>query len=134
MSVNYRLKAMSVIDQRKVFYRQRIPESSCTRKDTDDIYILVTSKNNDRKIMQSTRITSRPSSRKRKWSQLSQLRRTSTKVIATQKTYAGYISMMSQGFKRNSKWRTNSPAYGHSQRCCTLCWHFNVKWWEKIRK
>ena len=103
MSVNYRLKAMSVIDQRKVFYRQRIPESSCTRKDTDDIYILVTSKNNDRKIMQSTRITSRPSSRKRKWSQLSQLRRTSTKVIATQKTYAGYISMMSQGFKRNSK-------------------------------
>ena len=51
--------------QRKAFYRQRIPESSCTRKETVDIDILVTSRNGDGKIMQSIGITSRPPSRKR---------------------------------------------------------------------
>ena len=61
MSVNSRLKATKMIDQRKVFYRQRIPKSSYVRKETVDIYILVTSRNGDRKIMQSIRITSRPS-------------------------------------------------------------------------
>ena len=54
----------------KAFYRQRIPGSSCERKETVDI--LVTSRNGDRKIMQSIRITSRPPSKKRKWNQLSQ--------------------------------------------------------------
>ena len=67
--------------QRKAFYRQRIPESSCTRKETVDIDILVTSRNGDGKIMQSIGITSRPPSRKRTWNQLSQFRWTSTKVI-----------------------------------------------------
>ena len=66
MSVNSRLTATKIIGQRKVFYRQRIPEPSCARKETVDIDILVTSKNGDRKIMQSVRITSRPTSRKRK--------------------------------------------------------------------
>ena len=33
------------------FYRQRIPESSCVRKETIVIEIFVTSKNGDRKIM-----------------------------------------------------------------------------------
>ena len=67
MSVNSRLKATKIIGQRKAFYRQRIPEFSCARKETVDIDILVTSKNGDRKIMQSIRITSRPLLRKRKW-------------------------------------------------------------------
>ena len=49
----------------KAFYRQRIPESSCARKETFDIDILVTSKNSDRKIMQSIRITSRPPLKKK---------------------------------------------------------------------
>ena len=53
--------------QRKAFYRQRIPESSCVKKETVDIDILVTSSNGDRKVMQSIRILSRPPSRKRKW-------------------------------------------------------------------
>ena len=53
------------------FYRHRIPQPNCARKETD-IDILVTSRNGDRKIMQSIRITSRPPSRKRKWNQLSQ--------------------------------------------------------------
>ena len=72
MSVNSRLKATKIIVQRKAFYRQRIPEPICAREETLDIDILVTSRNGDRKIMQCIRITSRPTSRKRKWNQLSQ--------------------------------------------------------------
>ena len=86
MFVNSRLKANKIIGQRKAFYRQRIPESSCAGKETFDIDILVTSRNGDRKIMQSIRITSRPTSRKRKWNQLSQFLRSSTKVIPIEKT------------------------------------------------
>ena len=52
MSVNSGLKATKIIGQRKVFYRQRIPEFSCARKETVDIDILVTSRNGNRKIMQ----------------------------------------------------------------------------------
>ena len=47
---------------RKAFYRQRIPEFSCARKETVDIDILVTSSDGERKIMQSIRITTRPPS------------------------------------------------------------------------
>ena len=72
MSVNSGLKATQIIGQRKAFYRQRIPEPSCLRKETVDIDVLVTTRNGHRKIMQSMRITSRPNSRKRKWNQLSQ--------------------------------------------------------------
>ena len=62
MFVNSRLEATKIIGQRKAFYRHRIPESSCARKETVDIGILVTSRSGDRKIMQSIRITSRPPS------------------------------------------------------------------------
>ena len=44
MSVNSRLKATKIIGQRKVFYRHRIPGSSCARNETVDIDILVTSR------------------------------------------------------------------------------------------
>ena len=60
MSVN----STKIIGQREAFYRQKIPESSCARKETVDIDILVTSGNVDRKIMQSIRITSRPLKKK----------------------------------------------------------------------
>ena len=73
MSVNSGLKATKIIRQRKALYMQRIPEFSCVRKETVDIDILVTSRNGDRKIMQSIRITSRSPLRKRKWNQLSQI-------------------------------------------------------------
>ena len=72
MFVNSRLKATKIIGQRKTFYRDRIPGSRYARKETVDMDILVTSRNGGRKIMQSIRITSRPTSRKRKWNQLSQ--------------------------------------------------------------
>ena len=72
MFVNSRLKTTNIIGQRKAFYRQIIPEFSCARKEAVDIDILVTSRNGDRKIMQSIRITSRLPSRKRKWNQLRQ--------------------------------------------------------------
>ena len=39
MSVNSRLKATKIIGQRKTLYRQRIPESSCARKEIVDIDI-----------------------------------------------------------------------------------------------
>ena len=74
MSVNSGFKASKIIGQRKAFYRQRIPEFKGARKETVDIDILVTSRNGDRKIIQSIRITSRPNSRKRKWNNLSQFR------------------------------------------------------------
>ena len=45
MSVNSRLKATKIIGQRKAFYRQRIPEFSCVRKETADTDILVISRN-----------------------------------------------------------------------------------------
>ena len=60
--------------------------ASCAGKETVDIDILVTSRNGDRKVMQSITITSRPPTRKRKWNQLNQFWRTSTKVIPTEKT------------------------------------------------
>ena len=56
MSVNSRLKATKIIGQRNAFYRQRIPESSCVRKKN-----VVKTRNGDRKIMQSIRITSKNS-------------------------------------------------------------------------
>ena len=74
MFVNSRLKDTKIIGQRKAFYKQRIPEPSCPRKKTVDIDILVTSKIGDKKIMQSIRITSRPSLGIRKTNQLSQFR------------------------------------------------------------
>ena len=61
MSVNFRL---CNLNQRKAFYRKTILESSCVRKETVDIDILVTSKNTDWKIIQAIKITSRPPSRK----------------------------------------------------------------------
>ena len=74
MSVNSRLKAIQTLGQRKAFYRQRILEPSCAKKETVDIDILATSRNGHRKFMQFIRITSRPPSRIRKWNQLSQFR------------------------------------------------------------
>ena len=71
MSVSSRLKATKIIGQRKAFYRQRIPEPSCAKKETVDIDILATSRNCDRKIMQSIRTTSGPPLKKRKWNQMS---------------------------------------------------------------
>ena len=48
MSVNSRLKAIKITGQRKAFlHRQRIPDSSCARKETVDIDILVISRNGD---------------------------------------------------------------------------------------
>ena len=64
MSVNSRPTATKIIGKRKAFYRQRIPESSCARKETVEIDILVTSRNGHIKIMHSIRIMSRRNLRK----------------------------------------------------------------------
>ena len=72
MPVNSRLKAIKIIGQRKAFYGQEIPESSCESKETVDIDALVISRNSEAKIMQSIRIMSRPPFRKKKWNQWNQ--------------------------------------------------------------
>ena len=72
---------------RKAFYGQIIPESSCTVKETVDIDILVTYRNDYRKIMQFIRIISRPPSTIRKWNQLIQFRWTSTKLYLKLATF-----------------------------------------------
>ena len=54
--------------------KESIPEPGCARKQIVDIDILVTSRNGDRKIMQSVRIMSGPTSRIRKWNQFCHFR------------------------------------------------------------
>ena len=44
MSVNSRVKATKIIGERKIFYRHKIPESSCARKETVDKDIFVRSR------------------------------------------------------------------------------------------
>ena len=90
MSVNSRLKATKIIGQRKAFYGQRIPESSCARKETVDIDILVTSTNGDR-------LTSRTTSRISTWNQLSQFRWRSTKVIPTERLKLATFQQWAKG-------------------------------------
>ena len=51
-------KTPSIICQGKAFCRQKIPRSSCVRKETADRDIIKTPKNGGRKIMQPIRITS----------------------------------------------------------------------------
>ena len=104
MSGNSGLKATKIKVQRKAFYRQRILEFSCARKETVYIDILVTSRKGDRKIMQSIRITSRSLSRTRKWNQLSQFWRISTKVIPVEKTEACHISTGHWALICRNKW------------------------------
>ena len=86
MSLNSRLKAIYIISQRKAFYRQRIPKSSCVRKETVHTDILVTSRNGGGKIMQSIKKRVDFSRKTRKWNQLNQFTSTSTKVIPKGKT------------------------------------------------
>ena len=59
MSVDYRAEATEIMGQKKTFYKQIIPESTCARKETVNTDILVTSRNGDRKIMHSIMITSK---------------------------------------------------------------------------
>ena len=54
-------------------------------KETVGIDILATSRNCDRKIMQSARILSRHPSKIKKWNQFSQFRRTFPKVVPMEK-------------------------------------------------
>ena len=52
-----------------MFSGQRIPMSSCVRKEAVDIDILTACTKGDRKIMQPIRVTSGPDARTRKWTQ-----------------------------------------------------------------
>ena len=74
MYVISRLNSKTIVGQSKAFYRERVPESSCAKKETVDIDILVACRNGDRKMMQSITITSKPPLRINKWNQFSQFR------------------------------------------------------------
>ena len=80
MSVNSILK-----DQKKAFYRQIIPKSSCARIATVAIDILTKSRNGDRNIMQSIKTMSRPRLRKNEVEPVAQFKQTSPKVMPTEK-------------------------------------------------
>ena len=54
------------MSQREAFCRRKIPGSSCAKKKTVDIELLITSRNDDRKIIHSIRMMSTPLSRIRK--------------------------------------------------------------------
>ena len=56
------------------FHREMIPGSSCRRKENVDIQILVTSLNDDRKVMQAIGITIGTTTITKKWNQFSQFR------------------------------------------------------------
>ena len=56
------------------FHREMIPGSSCTRKENVDIQILVTSLNDNRKVMQAIGITIGTTTITKKWNQFSQFR------------------------------------------------------------
>ena len=81
MSVNSRLTAIQIISQKKAFCRQKISRSSCARKGTVDIDILIKSRKSDKKIMHSIRIMRRPSLRITKCNKFSRFKWTSTKII-----------------------------------------------------
>ena len=74
--------------------------------------------------MKPIRIKSGPATRKTKWNQFIQFRWAPTKVMPKEKTHAGYISTMSQRFKRASMLRTNTH---------NLVWYHNY-WWNCLWK
>ena len=51
MPVNPWFTAIHIMSQSKLFCRQRGPESSCAKRKTVDIDILIKSRNSDRRIM-----------------------------------------------------------------------------------
>ena len=75
------------------------------RKETVNIDILITSRTDEKKTMQNTRIVIGPATRVRKWNQFRQLRWTSTKTIPIKKLILatlwwwdkGYIEAVSDG-------------------------------------
>ena len=74
MSINSIPKVISIIDHRKAFRGQRIAKSSCVRKETINIEILITPREGDKKIMQPIKMTSGTATKMRRWNQFSQFR------------------------------------------------------------
>ena len=86
MLIEFRIKAIKIVGKRNTFCKQKIPASSCARKETVHKVTLVISKNGDRKIYQPIRITSGPPKKVRKL-------------------------ILSQRFKESGNCATNSPTY-----------------------
>ena len=65
--------------------------------------------------MKSIKISSRHPPRKRKRTHISQFKWKSTKVVSTEKTYAGYVPTITQGFWRGIKCLNNCAIYFDSK-------------------
>ena len=111
MSVNSRLRVIYIISQRKAFYRQRITWPSCARRATVDIDIRVTSRNGDREIMQSIRITSKPPSRKRNWNQLIQF-----KILPIQNHSKPSVTEKRGNKDKYLTWNSITPKFANKTR------------------
>ena len=120
-SLNSHLEGLK--GQRKAFYRHWIPESSCARKETVDTDILITSRNCDRKIMQSIRITSRSPSRIRKWNQF---RWTSTKLIPVKQLELATFPQWNKGSREAaSEGPAVLPRHDNSILCMVIWWIYS---------
>ena len=91
MSTDFRLKQSRLQVKQKHSVGREV-KSSCAKKETGDIGIFITSRNNDKKIMQPIRETIRPSTRLRKRNIFSQRKQTSSKVRPTKQTQILTIS------------------------------------------
>ena len=109
MSINSRLKAIHIIGQRKAFCWQRIPESSCARKETADIEILITSRRKgDRKMMQPIRITSEWNCYKYEEKEPVQPVQMDIYQSSSYRKDLNWLHFDDEGFKRLNKRRTNT--------------------------
>ena len=73
VSINSKRKIIKIVGQEKAFYRQRIAQSSCARKETVKIDI-IKSRNDERKLTKPNRTSSGPSPKIKKRNQFSQFR------------------------------------------------------------
>ena len=92
---------------------QRIPSSSCEGKETVEIDILVTPRNGDRKIMQSIRITSRPSLKKKEVKPVEPVH----KNIYQSNTYRQDLSWLHFDDEGSREAGTEGPTVLHTRFC-----------------
>ena len=88
VSVNFTLKDIYIIGQRKAFYRQRIPQPSYAKKETADVEILIAFRNGDSKnhvIYQNNEQTSHENN------EVEPVQVIQMNIIPIEKISAGYI-------------------------------------------
>ena len=116
-SFNFRLETICFISPRKAFCRQRVSESYYVRKETVGIDIFITPRNGDRAIKQTFRIFEWACYKNQVMKPFQHVEVNIYQSNAYRKDLAGYIMMMSQGFKRTA---SDFPTVLYN---CTVLWH-----------